>query len=92
VTDLDIRADGEHRYRADVTDAHGATGEYVITVPERLLDELNLETADEPLLVRSALELLLARHGEVLDADFGLDDAVRTYPHLLDEIRAAVGR
>jgi len=92
VSDLDIRADGEHRYLAEVTDEDGASSEYTVEVPESLLDELNLEPADEPLLVRSALELLLAKHGEALGNSFGLDEAVRAYPGFLDELRAAAGR
>lgn len=89
---LDIRADGEHRYRADVTGADGKPSQYVVQVPESLLDELNLEPADEPLLVRTALDLLLAKHGEALGTTFSLDEAAQAYPGFLDELRAAAGR
>jgi len=92
MSDLDIRADGEHRYLAGLTTDDGTTNEYVVEVPEALLTDLNLEAADEPTLVRTALELLLERPGSQLPRTFSLDDADAAYAGFAEELRAAAGR
>lgn len=92
MSDLDIRADGEHRYLVSVTADDGSTTEYTVEVPQSLVDELNLEAPDEPAMVRTALDLLLERSGAALGTTFCLDDAEIAYPGFLDQLRAAAGR
>lgn len=84
---LDVRADGEHQYKVE---AGGGT--YCVTVPPSLLERLALEPQDEPLLVRQALELMLARPGEKMPERFDLEQAAAGYPGLVDELRTTVGR
>ncbi len=92
MTELDIRADGEHRYRASLTTDDGTVSEYVVEVPQGLLADLNLEAADEPTLVRTALEMLLERSHSQLPQTFRLDDAEAVHPGFTDKLKAAAGR
>jgi hypothetical protein len=90
--DLDVRAGGEHAYDVTLTHDDGTVREYHVTVPEPLLADLGLDTPDEPLVVRQALELLMERDGATMPEQFSLADAVRTYPGFADQLRAAVLR
>lgn len=89
---LDITADGEHRYVATVTREDGTTRDYTVQVPTSLLSELNLSDADEPLVVRAALEMILDRPDPTLPQTFSLGDAEKTYPGFTEQLRAAAGR
>ena len=88
-SELDITADGEHRYRAQAGE-DGPT--YHVTVTQAVLDELHLTDADEPTLVRKALEVLATQDAGALPREFSLEDAERTYPGLLEQVRLIVGR
>lgn len=87
-SELDVTADGEHRYRARTGDGRS----YTVTVTAGVLDELHLADADEPTLVRKALELLVAQDAGELPASFTLEDAERLYPGLLEQVRVMIGR
>lgn len=87
--ELDVRADGEHRY---VVSGPEPAREHTISVPESLLDELRLTDADEPVLVRQALELLLAKGDHDLPRDFALTDVEALRPGFTKELQALVGR
>ena len=58
MTELDVRADGLHRYAATITTDEGTSHEHAVTCDEDLLAELGLGKTEEPLLVRRALEVL----------------------------------
>lgn len=89
-SELDITADGEHRYRTQA----GEDGPvYRVTVTGAVLEELHLTDADEPTLVRKALEVLATQDGSwAVPEDFTLEDAERAYPGLLEQVRLMVGR
>lgn len=88
--DLDVRAGGEHVYDVVVTDDDGSSREYRVTVPEFLLAQLGAEDADEPTVVRRALELLLDQQGGAMPPQFSLDQAEETYPGFCDQLRAVL--
>ena len=60
MSDLDVRADGEHRYVATTAspDGTGTLEHAVLSAPD-LLADLGLGPVEEPLLVRRALEQLV---------------------------------
>lgn len=92
MADLDVRAAGEHAYDVTVTENDGAASDYRVSVPGSWLERLGLDDTDEPLLVRSALELLLDGHGGQLTRTFTLDDAERSYPGFYARLQAAAAR
>lgn len=92
VPSLDVRADGEHRYAVDMVDVSGTARSYAVECPPALLDELSLERADEPVLVRCALELMLAKPGDPMPERFSLLDAAERYPGFVEELRVVCGR
>jgi hypothetical protein len=57
--EIDVRADGEHRYAAALTTADGTTTEHVVVSDPDLLERLHATEAEEPFLVRRVLEVLL---------------------------------
>lgn len=85
--EIDVRADGEHRYAVSV-----AERQHTVSVPESLLGELQLTDADEPVLVRQALELLLVNGDQDLPASFALTEVEALRPGFTDELQALVGR
>ena len=68
MSELDVRADGEHRYAATTTSPDGTGNlEHTVLSDPALLAELGLGRVEEPLLVRRALEQLVRttqRHGD----------------------------
>ncbi len=93
--ELDITADGAHVYAVTVGESgpgDGSARHYRVSVPDSLLDELNLEPPDEPALVRTGLELMLQRPEGPMPAEFSLDEAESRYPGLLDQLRTMSGR
>ncbi|WP_432482395.1 hypothetical protein [Kineococcus esterisolvens] len=56
---MDVQADGEHRYAATLTTARGASSEHVVTCDEEVLAKAGATTAEEPVLVRRVLEVLV---------------------------------
>ena len=79
MSDVDVRADGEHRYLAAITTAAGTRTEHVVASDPQLLAELQLTTAEEPFLVRQVL-VLLARAADAGEQD-GTD---ATVPEVID--------
>lgn len=57
--DVDVQADGEHRYAATLTTAGGVSSRHVVTCDPELLERLMATRADEPVLVRRVLEVLV---------------------------------
>ena len=78
MSDLDVRADGEHRYAATTTAPDGTTARHEVLSHPELLAELGLGPAEEPLLVRRALEEL------VRAADRGAGAATGGLPAVID--------
>ncbi|MCI2238859.1 hypothetical protein MO973_28985 [Paenibacillus sp. TRM 82003] len=56
---VDVQADGEHRYAATLTTAGGTSSSHVVTCDAGVLEELGATAADEPVLVRRVLEVLV---------------------------------
>ncbi|MFB9377441.1 hypothetical protein ACFFKU_14815 [Kineococcus gynurae] len=56
--DVDVRADGEHRYVAALIRSTGDESRHEVRSDADLLAELGLTAAEEPFLVRRVLELL----------------------------------
>jgi hypothetical protein len=92
VPSLDVRADGEHRYAVECVDSSGTVRHYEVECPPALLEELSLEPADEPVLVRCALELLLTTPGDRMPERFSLLEAQDRYPGLVEQLRTVCGR
>jgi len=79
VSDVDVRADGEHRYRAAITTAAGRRTEHVVVCEAQLLEDLQVTAAEEPFLVRQVVEVLAAA------ADAGEQDGSgATVPEVVD--------
>jgi len=79
MSDVDVRADGEHRYRAVITTAEGRRTEHVVACDEQLLAELQVTAAEEPFLVRQVLDVLARA------ADAGeRDGSGATVPEVVD--------
>lgn len=56
---VDVQADGEHRYAATLTTTGGMVSEHVVTCDSDLLERLEATEAEEPILVRRVLEVLV---------------------------------
>jgi hypothetical protein len=56
---IDVNADGEHRYAAVLTTGAGSRTEHIVTSDSHLLEKLQATAAQEPMLVRRVLEVLL---------------------------------
>lgn len=74
---LDIRAADPHCYDVSIRHQSGAQTEHQVSVNRDLLDGLGLSAAQEPVLVRTALTLLLEHSPASLPDRFDLAD-VRT--------------
>lgn len=85
MSELDVRAAGEHAYEAEVVSADGATTTSQVAVETDVLVELGATDADEPLVVRRALELVL-EVGGALPERTSLGALGRDYPALLPEL------
>ncbi|GAA0301921.1 hypothetical protein [Kineococcus aurantiacus] len=57
--EIDVVADGEHRYRARLGTTDGASTEHVVTSDAGLLERVRATAAEEPILVRRVLEVLV---------------------------------
>ena len=88
MTELDVRASGEHTYEVTVSTDDGGTEDYVLTVPEQYVERVAPESTDEARVVRCALELMLEQDGARMPARFSLADVERAYPGF-DELLAA---
>jgi hypothetical protein len=87
--DLDITAADTHAYDVTITADDGRETRHRVRVPERLLADLGLSDAQEPLLVRASLVYLLEREppSSIL-REFTLDDIARYFPDYPAEIGA----
>lgn len=56
---IDLVADGEHRYLATLRASDGTLSEHVVTSDAALLERVAVADAQEPLLVRRVVEVLL---------------------------------
>ncbi|NAZ81686.1 hypothetical protein GTR02_07625 [Kineococcus sp. R8] len=76
--DVDVRADGEHRYLAAITTTGGRRTEHVVASDPQLLADLRMTAAEEPFLVRQVLDVL-ARAADAAEQDgpgAGLPDVI----------------
>ncbi len=83
---LDIRAGGIHRYDVTITHGSGATTRHCVSVPERLLADLGVSAAQEPLLVRASMALLLEHEPASLPERFSLADIDAALPDYHTEV------
>jgi hypothetical protein len=83
---LDIRASGSHAYDVTITHPSRATTSHSVFVPDRLMSDLRLSAAQEPLLVRASLAYLLEHHPAALPERFDLDEVGRAIPGYHEDI------
>lgn len=85
--DLDISASGAHEYAVTMTDG-ASTTDHTVRVSERLLADLGLTAAEEPVLVRRSMEYLLQHEspGRLLRS-FDLDEIATNFPDYPADIR-----
>ena len=57
--EIDVSADGAHRYAAVLTTSAGTRSEHVVTSDPAVLAKVSVTDAEEPFLVRRVLEVLL---------------------------------
>jgi len=85
VTPLDPGHYGVQVHEGDVVTSHR------VTVPEGLVDELDLRDIDEPTIVRESIAYLLEREpATAIMAEFSLDDIPRYFDNYYDELAARV--
>ncbi len=84
--DLEITASDQHVYDVTITHRSGATTRHCVSVPERLLADLGVSDAQEPLLVRASLVYLLEHDPAALPATFALDEVGTALPEYREEI------
>jgi hypothetical protein len=58
--EIDVSADGVHRYAAVLTTSAGTRTEHVVTSAPAVLEKVAATATEEPFLVRRVLEVLLA--------------------------------
>ena len=85
-TDLDITASDPHVYDVTIRHPSGATTRHCVTVPERLMAELGVSAAQEPLLLRASLVYLLQHDPAAIPERFDLDEIGRAVPEFREEI------
>lgn len=90
MSDLDVRASGEHTYDVTVTGDGGTTDDYVLTVPPGYVEAVAPESTDEPRVVRCALELMLAEDGAKVPPRFSLADVEALYPGFDERLAASL--
>ena len=87
--DIDVRADGEHRYRAVLETSDGRRSEHLVTSDAELLERVHATAAEEPFLVRRVLEVLLdtvETSGGEVPAVVDLRELDRERPELLASV------
>jgi hypothetical protein len=83
---LDITASDKHMYDVTITHPSGADTRHSVSVPESLLDDLGVTSAQEPLLVRASLVYLMEQNPTALPEEFDLDEIGRAIPEYRDQI------
>ena len=84
--ELDITAADAHVYDVAITHPSGARTDHCVTVPERMLGDLGLSDAQEPLLVRASLAYLLEHSPAALPDRFPLDEIARALPDFTTDV------
>ncbi|WP_432563127.1 hypothetical protein [Kineococcus sp. SYSU DK003] len=87
--EIDVVADGAHRYRAVLTSGTGRSSEHVVVSDSALLERVQATEAEEPVLVRRVLEVLLeAAENSAGDVPpvIDLDQLDRERPELLPSV------
>jgi hypothetical protein len=87
---LDITASDSHVYDVSITHPSRATTTHRVSVPERLMSDLRLSAAQEPLLVRASLTYLLEHSPAAIPERFNLDEIGKAIPEYREEIVARV--
>lgn len=83
---IDITAADSHQYDVTITHPSGAETSHHVTVPERLMAELGVSGAQEPLLVRASLVYLMEHSPAAIPDRFGLDEIGQALPDYLTDI------
>lgn len=77
---LNIRAADPHSYEVSIRHESGATTHHRVRVDDSLLAELGLSAAQEPVLVRTALDVLIAHSPPSLPEQFDVTDVRAAVP------------
>jgi len=86
MADITVTSAGPREFRVQVRDGEGETS-HRVTVPERLIDELELASEDLEGVVRESFEFLLEREpaGSIM-SEFSLDVISSYFPEYEDEL------
>jgi hypothetical protein len=83
---LSITASGDHAYDVTLTHDSGITTQHRVTVPEGLMADLGVSSAQEPLLVRASLSYLMEHSPAAVPERFALDEIGKAVPEYAEEI------
>ena len=91
MTSINVRNHGALRFEVEVAEGEQAHTAHTVTVPEALLDDLDLGPGDAERLVRESFAFLLEREKptEIL-GEFSLDEIGRYFPDYRSEIATRV--
>jgi len=86
VSQINLSPMGPHQFGVQVTEGDVTTS-HQVTVPESLLDDLNLVDADEETVVRESFAFLLEREPATsIMKEFSLDVIPRYFPDYSEEL------
>jgi hypothetical protein len=87
MSDITVTELGDHRYGVEISGGESARSSHIVTVPQELLDDLQLTEGDASRLVWESFQFLLEREKptEIL-REFSLDEIERYFPGYRSEI------
>jgi hypothetical protein len=87
MSDITVTELGDLRYGVQISEGESARSSHTVTVPQELLDDLQLTEADASRLVWESFRFLLEREKptEIL-REFSLDEIERYFPGYRSEI------
>jgi hypothetical protein len=87
MTDVTVIDLGDLRYGVEITDGESARSSHTVTVPQELLDDLQLTEGDATRLVWESFQFLLERERPTqILREFSLDEIERYFPGYRSEI------
>jgi hypothetical protein len=87
MTDVTVTDLGDLRYGVEIADGESARSSHTVTVPQELLDDLQLTERDATRLVWESFQFLLERERPTqILREFSLDEIERYFPGYRSEI------
>ncbi len=91
MSDISITPMEPGHYGVEVNEAQGVRTTHRVSVPEAMVDDLNLGDVDPEALVRESIEFLLEREPSTsIKGEFALDEIAGYFPEYYDELRRRV--